>query len=412
MELMGGSTSKYDALTPRSCEPQHTWEKLRAFLPAAGISRVANVTGLDVTGVPVWAAIRPNSRSLAVSQGKGTDHESARVSAVMEAVEQHHAERTTLSCRLASWDELQHSDSVIDVRRLPQSREGGFHPRRTLPWVHAEPMSGEQPATWVPFEMVHANAVLPRVPGSGCFVASTNGLASGNNLAEAALHGLCEVIERDALSTWSAQHGDGDPSTQVDSGSIDDPVSAALLQQFVAAGVDVAVWDVTSDVAVPTYRVILTDRHYDPDLNPKGSAFGAGCSPDPCLAIRRALTEAAQSRVTTIAGARDDLTRDRYRSFQQPTAVAHHRQVLDSWAGMMTFRQRTSMATPTIEGDLHAVLERVAAVGAGPTLMVDLSRDGWPVSVCRIIVAGLEGPQESPSYVPGARARAAARATT
>ena len=37
-----------------------------------GITRVANVTGLDRIGLPVVLATRPNSRSVAVSQGKGT----------------------------------------------------------------------------------------------------------------------------------------------------------------------------------------------------------------------------------------------------------------------------------------------------------------------------------------------------
>lgn len=412
MELAVDATSKYDGVTPRRCDPETTLTQLTSFLGAAGISRVANLTGLDVTGIPVWAAIRPNSRSLAVSQGKGVDHLSARASAVMEAIELHHAEHVSAPCRIASWTELHGRESVVDPCELPLSSEGGFSGRRTLPWVQAHSIDADAAApTWVPFEVVHANAALPRVPGSGCFVASTNGLASGNNLAEAVLHGLCEVIERDALSVWSARGGDRDEATQVDTTSVDDPVAARLLDQFAGAGVDVAVWDVTSDLGVPTYRVVVTDRQYDQHLNPKGSSFGAGCSPDPRVAVRRALTEAAQSRVTAIAGARDDLTRARYRSFQHPAAVAHHREVLAHWSGAMAMSARASISTPTVEGDIRAVSARVRAAGAGPTLVVDLSDEDWPVAVCRVIVPGLEGPQESPSYVPGARARAAARAS-
>lgn len=57
-----------------------------------GITRVADVTGLDRIGIPVVMVCRPNARSLAVSQGKGIDIEAATVSGLMESVELYHAE--------------------------------------------------------------------------------------------------------------------------------------------------------------------------------------------------------------------------------------------------------------------------------------------------------------------------------
>jgi ribosomal protein S12 methylthiotransferase accessory factor len=36
-----------------------------------GVTRIANVTGLDRIGIPVAIAVRPNSRSVSVAQGKG-----------------------------------------------------------------------------------------------------------------------------------------------------------------------------------------------------------------------------------------------------------------------------------------------------------------------------------------------------
>ena len=60
---------------------------MRALMAEFGITRLARLTGLDNVGVPVWSAIRPNSRTLAQSQGKGVDDPSAMASAVMEAVE-------------------------------------------------------------------------------------------------------------------------------------------------------------------------------------------------------------------------------------------------------------------------------------------------------------------------------------
>jgi hypothetical protein len=39
-------------------------------------------------------------------------------------------------------------------------------------------------------------------------------------------------------------------------------------------------------------------------------------------------------------------------------------------------------------------------------LVVDLSYPGMPISVVRVIVPGLEGATDSPSYCPGVRVRA------
>ena len=83
-----------------------------------GITRLADLTGLDRIGVPVFAAVRPNSRSVATSQGKGLTPDAARAAALMEAVESWHAERIELPLRLASADELR-GGRLIDLARVP-----------------------------------------------------------------------------------------------------------------------------------------------------------------------------------------------------------------------------------------------------------------------------------------------------
>ena len=59
--------------THRTAAPADTLQRLLRLAPLMGITRVANITGLDVIGIPVAAAYRPNSRNIAVSQGKGLD---------------------------------------------------------------------------------------------------------------------------------------------------------------------------------------------------------------------------------------------------------------------------------------------------------------------------------------------------
>src|SRR5918998_1598968 len=83
-----------------------TVAEMRSKLGRFGITRVAQVTALDRIGIPVWMAIRPNSRTLAVSQGKGLSDAAAQASAVMEAAELATAEAAHLPTRHCSAQDL------------------------------------------------------------------------------------------------------------------------------------------------------------------------------------------------------------------------------------------------------------------------------------------------------------------
>ena len=77
--------------THRAIDPRETIERIRPHMAAMGITRVANVTGLDRIGIPVVMVCRPNSRSLAVAQGKGLDLDAAKASGLGESIEAYHA---------------------------------------------------------------------------------------------------------------------------------------------------------------------------------------------------------------------------------------------------------------------------------------------------------------------------------
>ena len=57
--------------THRAMDPALTLERIRPHLPKAGITRIADITGLDDLGIPVVVATRPGSATLAVEAGKG-----------------------------------------------------------------------------------------------------------------------------------------------------------------------------------------------------------------------------------------------------------------------------------------------------------------------------------------------------
>ena len=55
--------------------------------------------------------------------------------------------------------------------------------------------------------------------------------------------------------------------------------------------------------------------------------------------------------------------------------------------------------------------DRLRDVGVERVIVVDLTKDAFKIPVVRVIVPGLEGLNEVPGYVPGARAREVAART-
>src|SRR5437764_407034 len=103
----------FTAGTHRVVSPSETLERFMGKKESMGITRLCNITHLDNIGIPVVIAVRPASRSLSVSQGKGLTLEAAKASALMESIETYHAERIELPLRLASYRELSKANSVV-----------------------------------------------------------------------------------------------------------------------------------------------------------------------------------------------------------------------------------------------------------------------------------------------------------
>ena len=389
--------------TTRTRTPAQTMAVLEPVLSSYGITRLANVTGLDRIGIPVYQAIRPNSRSLSVSQGKGLDSTSAKVSALMESLETYHAENAVY-VRAESYSALSRHARVADPTQLQLSRTSTFHVDGVLPWSDGWDLVRAEPV-FVPFELVHTNATLPLVEGSGAFVPSSNGLASGNHMTEAALHGICELIERDAETLWRLGGERTTAETRVSPDSVECEQACRLLEQYRRAGIGVMIWDVTSDVQVACFVVVIFDPESDPELNPCCAASGSGCHPDRGIALCRALTEAAQSRLTSIAGSRDDITIGSHRRFRSAQSLEYHKRLMDVH-GVRDFNNVPHAVGSTLDDDLNYVLHRLAERGMDQAIIVNLSSPELDLAFARAVVPGLEGSIDLSTYRPRARARA------
>jgi ribosomal protein S12 methylthiotransferase accessory factor len=303
----------------------------------------------------------------------------------MEALESHHAERIDLPLRLASLTELKGSDCNIDVNGLPRAAGGRFHDHLPILWIRGYELLNDH-TVWLPFESVHTNYTLPQPAGSGCFLATTNGLASGNHMLEAICHGICEVIERDATEYWYRLDKRSRDGTRLDLDSVDDAACNEVLHRLEEAHFTVAVWDTQSRICVPSFYCLIRDerRQY---THP---GAGAGCHPSRPIALLRALLEAVQVRTTYIAGTRDDLRRVEYlpAAIEQKLSKVHA--LMDRGGGRRRFADAGGHEHATFASDIDNMLVELAAKGLKEVAVVDLTRERFGIPVVRVVIPGLE----------------------
>jgi ribosomal protein S12 methylthiotransferase accessory factor len=246
-----------------------------------GVTRLARLTGLDRCGVEVVGAVRPRGHVLQVSQGKGLTLHDAQWSALGEAIELAAAETPDVATfrfgaaqRGASWN--------VDGLNVA--------------WVPARRLADRAPCL-VPAETVYCP------PSGTCWMGpsitrwSSNGLgAHPTSRAAAEEHAVLELIERDALARvlphgWTA----GEALRRL----VTPPPGAIALRE---RGFACFLFDLTHG-PLPVAGSLL----FDLEGGPVPLTAGYACRRTWAAAAEAAWLEAAQSRLTEIHGAREDV---------------------------------------------------------------------------------------------------------
>ncbi len=382
--------------------PEAAIGRVLAHKDAFGITRVANLTGLDRTGIPVVMVCRPNSRSSAVFNGKGLDVNAAKAAGLMEAVETWHAENVQLPLRFTSLADLRGRASVVDVDGLAHRPGPVFDDQAPILWVEGRDLFDETP-TLTPFEVVHADSRMCGPPMSGALAMSTNGLASGAQLSDAIRHALCELIERDATSLWHWRSPAEQNVRRLDLATVDDASVRTAIGKLATAGLDVGVWDIATDVCVPTFYCLVADR--TEEIGHIG--VGAACHPRRGAALARSLVEAAQVRTTYIIGSREDIEPGDYAPATILQRNREARRLLASPTQTRSFASVVDVALASAEAEVNWLLGRLRAIGVRQAIAVDLTQSTYGIPVVRVVVTGLEGSDHHRAqYLPGSRARA------
>ncbi|MCX8101007.1 MAG: YcaO-like family protein [Geminicoccaceae bacterium] len=382
--------------------PETLWRWLRPRLGLFGITRIADVTGLDRLGIPVAVAVRPNARALAVSQGKGLERAAAFVGAAMESIETWHAEVPGLPELRAAPRAVAGDRLFLDLARLAPPRGSRLRPELPIPWLPGRDLAtGEE--LMVPAELVELDSTREAEPGRGCFTLSSSGLASGRTPGRAALHALFELVERDAVTLWRLRDPFAKAASRIDLESVRQPSTRALIRRLRAAGMLLAAWDATSDLGVPVvFCHLMPERPGAHD----GAAWELGSAARACpeAALRAAILEAVQARLTQITGARDDIGRDRYAPVCE-RRLERHRALLRAPGGRRLPEPAWSPDLPDAD-QLDRLLARLRDAGLDRVAIVDLARPELGVPVVKLLVPGLEDGLDLDGWRPGPRARA------
>ena len=332
----------------------------------------------------MFCATTPMARDLTTHMGKGVTAQAARLSCLMEAVERLSAEAPPKPPTRASFSTLGNSDcAALDPRCLSPNQ---FDADQTLSWLPGNDLrTGSR--VMLPADMCLSPPVdgLIRVP-------DTNGLASGNTRTEALIHALCEVIERDCAGrhAFADLYGEADDPfprpRHIDPGTLPKSV-APMATRIVDAGLMLSVEDLTGDVAVPVLRATINDHRFPTESGPDLRIFpGLGCDPNAHVAVSRAITEAAQSRLAIIQGARDSFNR---RPAAQRTETQARRAEILNPPTLVDFATVASTRFEDILDELDHVLRALDAAGFDSAFFTDLTRADIGIPVVRAIVPGL-----------------------
>lgn len=362
----------------------------KRFARELGVTRVTDTTWLDRIGIPVFSSIRPDAMpaSLCVNAGKGVHPDEARVGAYMEAIEFALAEHRN-----------SHLNVILSTPREVAEQEG-----LSFRFVDLCPIIGRHVEADGPLACVEAEDVVsgrrfllpaelvfspyPENPGQVIFGTSTNGLASGNSVLEATLHGLAELVERDVQALNHIQ----DDSLLVEF-DVPAPDLDQLRERVLNAGLRTELRYTSSEFGLPYLQGFILEPTHD---DPIAISVGSGLHPIKEIAAVRALAEAAQSRLSYIHGGRDDLIeRFNYFSEQAPDTESSaeqelRRRVTDGSRSIRYSQIPDASALASVDEAFDFLVSALARGGVEQVLRVVMSRPDSPLAVVKVIAPKLE----------------------
>lgn len=296
--------------------------------------------------------------------GKGLNLGQALASACLEFLERFCAGmRSEDVIREESYDRL--AAEAIDPRLFNLAADAGFCPAKKIDWIWGYSL------TRADHVLVPANLVFcpyePLGNDKGIAWMDSNGLASGNTLEEAILHGLLEVIERDAVMI--SEYNQLPP---VGISPADLPtVCRPTLELLAREGFRLTILAGLTDLPFPFIAIFLRHRE-----DPANCSVAFGCHHDPALALERALTEAIQLLPPSVhhEGWLSSGSPERYAA-QPPREIP--------------FDNLKSLASSDLKDNIEKCVSILTGIGS-EVIVVNLSLPDIPFPAVRVLATALQ----------------------
>jgi len=395
-------------------------ETIKTILPVSsniGITRLADITNMDILGIPNFSAVLPGTEDyIWVYSGKGPTRMDAKASALMESIERYSSLPSGNRNKMiqGSYKEVSKVSKILHPSNVVEPMILEYDDEMIMDFLSGyDLVNNERILIPAPLALFRYS---PKPPAINPFAYHhTNGLASGNVLEEAICHSLCELIERDATSLaelnasalpynflrtmtkYLSDNGleidpvdgtefvdDDSKYPDVDISNIDFKPISNLVKKFNDAKIPLIIKDITSPIGVPTFNAssiewITEDYGY--------LAEGHGTHPDARIALLRAITEVSQTRAANIQGARDDLRKISYGNSNSDEKKTW--QFMKS-KNTIQFSEIKSFIHDDILDDINFILSRLVSNGLKQVIVVDLTNPQIMIPVVRTIVPGLE----------------------
>ena len=354
-------------------------ERAMVEAEACGVTRLADITDLDVLGLCVFQAVRPWGRCLSVHQGKGLTPEAAKIGALMEAVEFDHGEAFIGDQKPSAFDDLDLAERVPTIADFFNARDLPTDLRAPLSWIAARrPIGGG--TLWVPHDCVSLDYTRR---GDPRLDRTSNGVGARFDIEGATRKALLEVIERDADCMWRSAPAAVRSEALVEAASIAVDWMEDLRARVRAADMALSIYHLPAVVPLSVFACEI----YEPGAQSalRRRAVGVGCGFAPEEALLASVLEAAQSRLTAIAGVRDDVfpsapVADDIFGLAFPPST--HRPI-------KRWDQIDGPSASRIDGSVVGLARALAQAGYPDIGVVDLSRTGRKARVVKAFVAGL-----------------------
>ncbi|HRT27520.1 MAG TPA: YcaO-like family protein [Syntrophales bacterium] len=368
--------------THRSKTPADTLRFVERVKEATGMMSFRNATDVDRIGIQVFTCDRRRpDGSLTSHTGKGVSAIQAQVSITMEAIERYCSEfRQEYLEKLVKgpYRELRSRFNVLDPEEMILSQFNDYRPDKDIYWAWGYDIARKEDvlvpacAVYHPFHEDQTRLINT----------NTNGVAAGNTMEEAVIHGLAEVIERDAWSIAQYTRRFND-AIFIEDGPANEFI-VGVLEKFERAGVEVVAKDLTTDVGMPVVAAFSQDLKY----RTMAPVDGFGAHLDPRVATVRALLEIATTRVLLlqkygIEGVCDTpplYMRD-CEEEEDPRFFAYDQKGINEL--------EVGYSTDIYE-DIMKVVAGLRACGLERVIAVDLTRPDMGIPTVRMVVPGME----------------------